>query len=314
MIPRSLVLLSLLFALSGRLLAQDAAQFIRLGDSLLLVDKPQKALDQYDAAIKARPDADAYSARARAWLYMDRMDRYLMDAEKALQLDSTHVEANYQRALYAFRAEDRNQAERLCTRGLDHGAKGAMRDQLLRLRGRARAELRKNPAAIADLEEGLKHERTDLEALHALARLYDATGAHEKALGLLETLCTIEPENIGNWTNRGYELAALGRYGESLEMCDKALTIDKDEPVALSNRAYTLLKLGREQESMADIERSLKSYPANPYALRTRALLLLRKGEREKACADLGLARILGEVPEVDALILEHCGGAPTPR
>jgi regulator of sirC expression with transglutaminase-like and TPR domain len=90
-------------------------------------------------------------------------------------------------------------------------------------------------------------------------------------------------------------------------MIEKALALDKDEPVALSNRAYVNLKLGREQDAWSDIERSLRSYPSNPHALRTRALLRLRKGERSKACEDLTLAKALGDVAEVDALIKEHC-------
>lgn len=309
--PLLLLLLLLPFTAAR---AQDADRLIATGDSLLLADRPQKALDRYDAAIRVRPDAGSYSARAKAWFALDRMDRFLLDAEKALQLDSTHVEANFQRALYAFRGEDWSHAERLCTRGLTYAPKGDLRDRLLVLRGQARAELKKNGSAIQDLSEGLLGRPDDADALRTLAHLCDAEGDHARALALLEQLCAKEPKNIGHWTNRGYELAALGRYEESLAMCDKALELDKDEPVALSNRAYTLLKLGREQEAMADVERSLKSYPANPFALRTRALLYLRKGERAKACADLSLARILGEVPEVDALLLEHCGGTTTPR
>jgi tetratricopeptide (TPR) repeat protein len=294
--------------------AQDADRFIAQGDSLLLADRPQKALDAYDAALKLRPTAASYAARARAWYALDRMDRYLMDAEKALQLDSTCVEANYQRALYAYRGEDWSHAERLATRGLDHGAKGILRQKLLILRGEARAELKRHDTAIKDLTEGLGGTNGDTEAMRTLARQYDAKGDHASALTVLEALCAIEPTNIGHWSNRGFELGALGRYDESLAMCDKALELDKDEPVALSNRAYALLKLGREKEAMQDVERSLRSYPANPYALRTRALLNLRKGERSKACEDLGLARIMGDVPEVEALLLEHCGGTSPQR
>ncbi|MBL8002568.1 MAG: tetratricopeptide repeat protein [Flavobacteriales bacterium] len=294
--------------------AQDADRYIAEGDSLLLADRPQKALDSYDAAIRVRPNAASYAARARAWYALDRMDRYLLDAEKALQLDTTCVEANYQRALYAYRGEDWSHAERLATRGLDHGAYGGLRQKLLILRGEARAELKRHEASIKDLTEGLGNTNSDPEAMRTLARQYDAVGDHASALTVLETLCTIEPANIGHWSNRGFELAALGRYDESLAMCDKALELDKDEPVALSNRAYALLKLGREKEAMQDVERSLRSYPANPYALRTRALLHLRKGERSKACADLGLARIMGDVPEVEAMLLEHCGGTAPQR
>jgi tetratricopeptide (TPR) repeat protein len=306
-----LVLISL--ALSTQLVAQDADRCIALGDSLLALDRPQKALEQYESAIKLRPDAHSYSARARAWFYQDRMDRFVMDADKALQLDSVYPEANYQRALYACRAEDFRFAERLLSRGLP-GATGKLRDQMLVLRGEARAELKKNAAAIEDLKAGIGDRNDDHEALRTLARLYDANGQYEEALAVLVTLCVVEPENIGHWTNRGYELLELQRYEDALAMFEKALKLDKDEPVARSNRAYCLLKLGRSEEAMADVEQSLKAYPANPYALRTRALLYLAKGEREKACNDLSLAKILGTVPEVDQLIQEHCGGTTAPR
>jgi tetratricopeptide (TPR) repeat protein len=314
MIVRNVLLVWMVLATTWNASAQDADRCIALGDSLLLIDRPQKAVDQFDAAIKLRPDAGSYSARARAWYAMERMDRFLLDVEKALQLDSTYVEANYQRALYAFRSEDWSHTERLCTRALNHKPDAAMLARVLVLRGEARAEQKKVPGAIEDLKAGLGSSSDDHEALRTLARLYDAIGDHAAALGVLETLCALEPDNIGHWTNRAFELNALGRHEEALKMCEQALSMDKDEPVALSNRAYTLLKLGRDNDAMADIERSLKSYPANPYALRTRAVLLLHKGERDKACADLSLAKILGDVPEVDELLKEHCGGTSAPR
>jgi len=313
MIGRSVLLGGLALILSSPVVAQDADRCIALGDSLLSVDRPQKAAEQYEAAIKLRPDATSYSARARAWFYMDRMDRFVMDADKALQLDSLYPEANYQRALYAYRAEDHRTADRLLTRALPK-ATGKLRGQMLILRGEVRAELKQNAAAIEDLKAGIGDGNDDHDALRTLARLYDANGQYEEALAVLVTLCTVDPVNIGHWTNRGFELMSLNRYEEALSMFDRALMLDKDEPVALSNRASCLLKLGREQEAMADVERSLRSYPANPWALRTRALLLLNKGEREKACADLSLAKILGDVPDVDALLLEHCGGTTAPR
>lgn len=307
------VLLPLLL-LGQRVSAQGEKPFITAGDSLLAIDRPQKALDQFNKAVEKFPSAATYSARARAWYYMDRLDRFLLDVDKALKLDSLHVEANYQRALYALRSEDNVLADQLATRALDHGAKAPMRSNLLLIRGQARAALKRNQPAINDLREGLGDRTDDLNALKTLARLYDAVGDHASSLGVLEKLCAVEADEIGNWTNRGYELAELGRYEDALAVYDHALAMDRDEPTALSNRAYALLQLGREAEAMTDVERSLKAYPANPYALRTRAILRLRKGERDKACSDLSLAKILGDIPQVEELIKEHCDGGTQRR
>lgn len=292
-------------------LAQDASRYMAQGDSLLALDRPQKALDKYTKAVEKVPSAATYSARARAWFRLDRMDRFLLDVDQALKLDSLWTEANFQRAVYAARSEDHTAVVRFSSRALAHGAKDPLRSQLLVLRGQARAEKHDPTGAIADLVEGLGDRTDDPTALKTLARSYDAADDHEKSLSVLEKLCAVEPNDIGNWTNRGFELATLGRHEDALAVYGEALGLDPDEPTALSDRAWSLLQLHREDEALRDVERSLKSYPANAFALRTRALLYLKKGQHEKACSDLQLAHILGGVPEVDKLLDEHCAGQP---
>jgi tetratricopeptide (TPR) repeat protein len=245
---------------------------------------------------------------------MDRMDRFLLDSEKALQFDSVHVEANTQRALYAFRGEDYAVAERLCSRALAHGAQNELRRRSLLMRGQSRTELKQYKAAIQDLQEGLGDRTDDPDAMKSLARAHDAAGDHAASLAVLEKLCVVEPYDIGNWTNRGFELSAMGKHEDALAVYDQALQLDKDEPTVLSNRASALLQLGREKEALDDVQRSLRSYPANAFALRTRAILLAHKGEKEKACSDLNLARILGGVKDIDQLIEQNCAGIAPQR
>ncbi len=313
MIHRGLLAACLLLAGLGAM-GQGVERAIAEGDSLLAVERPQKALERFTYAVDKEPTAAHLSARARAWYRLDRMDRFLLDVDRALKLDSTLAEANYQRALYASRSEDHRGVDRYASAALRHGATGTLRQQLLVLRGRSRAETHDHNGAIADLQEGLGDRTEDTPAMKALANAYDAVGDHASSLAVLEKLCAVEPEDIGNWTNRGFELAKLGRHEEALTIYGEALGIDKDEPTALSDRAWSLLQLKREEEALKDVERSLRSYPANAFALRTRGILYAHKGLREKACADLQLARIIGGVPEVDKLIEEHCAGIPQKR
>ena len=287
--------------------AQTVERFIASGDSLLRAEKPQRALEFYDKAVAMGPSAPALLARAKAYYMNDRMDRFLIDVENALRLDSTLGEAHYQRALYAMRANEPTKAEMHGTMAIRYASDSTLKARSFILRGEARAELKRYPAAIEDIDHGIKAGENDTEAMRTLGRLLDQAGRNQEALVVLERLCELEPYDVGNWSNRGFELIILERYDEAMVMIEKALAIDKDEPVALSNRAYVNLKLGNEAQAWSDIERSLRSYPSNPYALRTRALLRLRKGERSKACEDLTLAKALGDVAEVDALIKEHC-------
>ncbi len=294
--------------------AQDARILILKGDSLLRLEKPQRALEYFDQAVKSDGGANSLLARARAWYMMDRMDRFLLDVDAALRKDSTSANAHYQRGLYALRAEDPTKAEEHATRAHDLATQPLLKAQALILRGEARSELKRYPAAIDDLEKGIAGTPTDPEVLKTLGRLYDQEGRHEDALRVLEQLCAIDPGQVGHWSNRGFELTMLGRYDEAMTMIEQALALDKDEPVALSNRAYCNLMLNREKEAWSDVERSLRSYPANPFALRTRALLRLRKGERAKACEDLTIAKALGGVPEVERLVKENCDTSTAPK
>ncbi|HMC96776.1 MAG TPA: tetratricopeptide repeat protein [Flavobacteriales bacterium] len=294
--------------------AQSAQHLIAKGDSLLQLEKPQRAMEFFERAVEADPSAASHLARARAWYMLDRMDRFVLDVDKALRLDSSSAEAHYQRALYSIRAEDPAKAEYHAGQAIIYTKDKRMRAQAYILRGEARADLKHNAQAIEDFEAGLGTEMLDAPAMRTLARLYDATARHADALRVLERLCEMEPADVGHWTNRGYELIMLQRYDEALTMVERALEIDKDEPVALSNRAYIYLKMDRDKEAWSDVERSLRSYPSNAHALRTRAMLRLRKGEREKACEDLTLAKALGEVPDVDQLIKDNCASTPSPR
>lgn len=299
--------LSVVFALAG----QTAQQYVATGDSLLALDKPQRALDQYEKALELEQTAVNYLARSRALYRLDRMDRFLLDVDKALRMDSTLAEAHYQRALYAMRAEDLEKVEYHTTRALAHTEENKLRSLALLLRGEARADLKRINPAIADLEAGMAVGTQEVELMQTLARLYDAAGRHAESLAVLEQLCELDPYQVGHWSNRAFELIMLERYNDALPMVEKALELDRDEPVALSNRAYILLSMGKEDAAWDDVERSLRSYPANPYALRTRAILRLRKGDRDKACDDLTLAKALADIAEVDELVKEHCGSTP---
>lgn len=284
------------------------------GDSLLDAGKPQKALDVFDQAVKKETTTTTLLSRARAWEAMDRMDRFLLDIDKALKLDSLSGEAHFQRALYALRVSDTPTAEFHVTKAIDLLKGERARARAHNIRGEVRAEDRRNVEAIADFEAAIATGLEDVNAMRTLARLYDGEDRYADALRVLERLCDLDPNDLGHWSNRGYELTMLGRYDEALSALERSLMYDKDEPIALSNRAYTYLKMGKNEEAWADIERSIKNFPSNPYALRTRAILRLRRGEREKACQDLVVAKALADIPEVDQLMLEHCGQMKSKR
>lgn len=300
--------------MQAHLHGQDARHLIAQGDSLLEAGRASKAMAKYNAAVALAPTAEALAARARGWYFQGKYDKFLLDINGSLALDSLDPQANFQRALYSLRVNDNTGAVQYATRAAGPRAKPALRRHALLLRGEAGAASGRKEQAIADLKAGMDNRLDDTSAMKLLARLLDETGDAAASLEVLEKLCDVQPADIGNWSNRGFELNKLERYDEAVKVLDQALAIDKDEPVVLSNRAYALMKLDRDAEAFSDVGRSLKADGTNPYALRTRALLYLRKGERSKACDDLTLAKAMGGAPEVDELAKQHCSGMPGKR
>lgn len=308
--PR-IALFTLLWPLAACALAQtpDVSRLIAQGDSLLGADKVSKAMGKYNAAVELNPTADALAARAKGWLYQGRTREFLQDVTGAMTLDSLHPQANYQRALYAFRTGDHTAAVRYATQALVRPDKPNLRQRALIVRGQAEAAAGRRKEAITDLQAGTKDRMDEPEAMKLLARLLNEDGKPEASLEILEMLCAAHPEDIGNWSNKGFELNQLERYKEAIEALEHALAIDKDEPVVLSNKAFALMHLNRDKEALATVNKSLRADALNPYALRTRAMLYLRKGERDKACNDLLLSKVMGSLPDVEEMIKQHCGG-----
>lgn len=302
-----LLLLLVGAASAGR--AQSVQLLLVRADSLLDADKPQRALEVFDQAVKREATPATLLGRARAYYKLERMERFVQDVDRVLRMDSTNGEAHFQRGIYSLRANDSDRAEFHGARAILYARNNHAKAKALNVRGEARAERKHYAEAIVDLAEAWSLGLEELPALRTLARLYDGEGQHAEALHVLERLCELDPGDMGNWTNRAHELNAVGRYEEAITMAERALSSDKDEPVAMSHKAYALAKLGRDAEAWTAVERSLRNYPSNPFALRTRAILRLRKGERAKACDDLSLAKALAEIPEVDQLLKEHCDG-----
>jgi tetratricopeptide (TPR) repeat protein len=312
------VLLASMLAISVAFSHLAGAQSVQLllirGDSLLDADKPQRALDIFDQAVKREATPATLLARSRAYYKLDRMERFVQDIDRVLRMDSTNGEAHFQRGIYSLQANDSDRAEFHGARAIEHARNDRSKAKALNVRGEARAERKHYAEAAADLAQAWALGLEDVPAMRTLARLYDGEGQYAEALRVLERLCELDPSDMGNWTNRANELNMLGRYEEAISMADRALSSDKDEPVAMSHKAYALTKLERDADAWPVLDRSLRNYPSNPFALRTRAILRLRKGERAKACDDLTLAKALAEIPEVDRMLIEHCDGEKPKR
>ena len=262
----------LLLPLAG-LQAQGVDALLASGDSLLHLEKPQRAMEVFDRAIALGPNAKALLGRSKAWYMMDRMDRFLLDVESALRLDSTLAEANYQRGLYAMRANEHARAEWFATKAIANAPDSLLRSKAHILRGEARAEMKRYAAAIEDLGHGINGGASDGDAMRTLSRLLDLNGRHQESLTVLERLCELEPDDVGHWSNRGFELIMLERYDEAMVMIEKALAAVPGAWASSHTPAATPAVSNAGTSTLSKVRASLSpGVAASPSALLTRLM------------------------------------------
>lgn len=288
---------------------QAGGKLIAQGDSLLSIGKALKSVEYFEKAIESGARADGYSGRAKAWYQLDRMDRFILDVETALDLNRSHPYAHYQRALYAMRSRDWSLAKTSCDRALAGWTIDDEKDEVLICRGEALLKLGKVEAAINDLSEGVSLGSTDHEAMRILAMLYHDIDMHQAAIEVLKKLLELDESDATDRVNLGFEMASLGKHRDAIVEYERALQEERNNAIALSNYGYSLFKLGKNDEAYDFVKRSLRSVPNNPFALRTRALIRLAAGDKEKACKDLYSAKLGANMKEVDKLIDQHCVG-----
>ena len=98
------------------------------------------------------------------------------------------------------------------------------------------------------------------DALHLMGVIAYQTGAHKKAVDLIDQAIGILP-NAGFYANRGLALVELGEFEAAVVSYDKALALQPDTAQMLFNRGLALKRLGRFDEALADYTRLLALQP-----------------------------------------------------
>ncbi|RMH39208.1 MAG: tetratricopeptide repeat protein, partial [Deltaproteobacteria bacterium] len=146
-------------------------------------------------------------------------------------------------------------------------------------------------AALLELHSEADDPALRREVLERVARIYDEAGRFEDALGALERIAAIDPDDDRIRWRMEETLAALGRPVERAAVLAE-LAARADAP---DRRAAIWLEAARVyDEEVDDVDRALAAYrevlavwPADPYARAAVAELLRRAGRHEELVAAL---------------------------
>lgn len=104
--------------------------------------------------------------------------------------------------------------------------------------------------AIAFLEESLKYNPDNVDALSDLAYAYEMVGNFEKAIETTNKILDIEPYTYEAWINLGKLHTLREEYEKAIDAFDFALTINDGDYIVLKLKAHCMSLVGRTEEAI----------------------------------------------------------------
>ncbi len=215
---------------------------------------PDESAAEFDQAIRLKPSASNYLARARYRPPADMAGRRA-DVATALKLDPDAIDA--QNFMVWLDLESRDYA-----------------------------------AVIANATRILVARPADpnISTLRGIA--FELSGRHAEANRDFATVRSTVGSNVGGlnnlcWNKATHNAALASALGD----CDAALKITPDATNALDSRGFVLFRLGRFQDSIASYDRALALSPGVAASLYGRGLAKLRLGRMAEGQADLKAAK-----------------------
>jgi tetratricopeptide (TPR) repeat protein len=286
--------------------ARSEALFIR-GQGYHRTKQIRLAQQDYDAALKLTPDADAiYPERANVALRLGDRTEWLAFLKRALAINPRNARALRMIGAYLMVAGHLDDAVRYLTMALDADPAEAhalfFRSQVYQEQQRFDLALRDADALVtmpvAEINrkgyldvDGIKHD-FHIKALVNRAHINSAIGKYDLAERDLDTAVDYKRSADSLVARAEFLSNRPGQQQRALDDLEAATTLDPDNPEAFYLKGTVLVDLKRYDAALAALDRAL----ANPalaissdyaYALRSRAITYRALGKTDLAVKDL---------------------------
>ncbi|MBI2735112.1 MAG: tetratricopeptide repeat protein [Rhodospirillales bacterium] len=257
----------------------DSLALYRRAVALDASGQPDRALEDYSAAIKADPKSSfAFLGRGVLLAVRKRAyDRAIEDFDKVLALEPDNVTALVSRGDAFSQLSDFGRAMADLNRAV---ALAPDNPTVLVTRGQTESRRGNVAAAVRDYEAALKLDPRYAAAMVNLAAIRATQGQYGAAVELLDRAIAIDPRNQLAFYNRGYAEFALKQYDKAIADYSAAIAIDPNMGLAYNNRALNRAIAGSDLvAALADSDQALKLLPLNLEVRDTRGFIYLKLGD-----------------------------------
>jgi tetratricopeptide (TPR) repeat protein len=264
----------------------DALALYRRGVSLDGLGQTDRALSNYDEAIKRSPkEPRAFFERGVLLATRKRAyDRAIADFNRVLELAPSDVDAMIRRGDAYGQMGDFGHALADLDRAVNLAPDYA---RAYIFRGIANGRRKETTLAVADFNAALKIDPRNIDGLVNRAALYAGDHREDLAIGDLTTAIAIQKNNPLAFYNRGYAHFAKGDYKSAIDDYSAAIVLDPAMGLAYNNRCLARTIAGVDLvPALADCATALKTMPTNLDVGITRGFIHLKLGEPAAAIVD----------------------------
>jgi tetratricopeptide (TPR) repeat protein len=236
-------------------------------------------------------DPEGFARRGAAYADRRDFDHAIADLTKAVMLAPTEARYRFDRA----RAYQRNNQPFLAMADLNEGLKLDPSD-VSALVARAQLEFlgHDRTHAFADLGAVDRLAARQANVRLSLGELYESAAAYTPALAQLDLWILAHPDDSRRAQALDDRCRIRALTGEDLRKaladCNAAVGALPKAPVFLASRGLVHLRLGEQDKAIADFDAALVIAPKAPWALYGRGLAKLKKGLTAEGNADIAAA------------------------
>lgn len=328
---RHLLILFLIVVPFTCAMAQNARTYIKAADQFIINGYYEDAISQYNQAINIDPqNGEAYEARAKAYLALNKLSEAGRDFERAAVFE-TNIAQNYYYAADIFYKLDNIESALLAiekainknpgftdayilqfniyfknknfTKALESAQKAVNSKSTahtLYIKGKAEFELGNFINAEQDFEKAISKDKFLLDAYLALARLQVELNKFQLAIGRCDYVLLNNKNNSEAYAIRSLANKKLYDPQKAINDISSAISIDPSNMNYILQRGECYMDLAQYTDAINDFNLVLSTDMFNLKALYNRANAYEKLSKKKEAASDYSLLLTLSDKSDFD--------------